>query len=382
MENFVMYNPVKLHFGKGVVENAGKSALKYGSKALLVYGKGSVKHSGAYDDTVKSLKASGVKVVEYSGIKSNPVIEDADKAAELGRKENVDMIVAVGGGSVIDCAKIISVAINCNGPAWGLVDGIARPQSAVPLLAVLTLAATGTEMNANAVIQNNQLMKKVGFKNNLMFPKHSFLDPQYTITVPADYTAFGVVDLVAHALEAFFGKGNATLTDKFILNIIDEAFEYGPKLIKHLEDYVLREKIMFAATCALNGMTVWGKSNQDWGVHAIGHVLSVMYDIPHGASLSIAYPAWFKLFKDRIPQRIGELGKGLFNNASPDIVIERLEKYFRNLNAPVKLSQIGVDISAKEEKDKVIDVMVNNKVAGFNYDINREDYWVLLNMME
>ncbi len=381
MENFVMYNPVKLHFGKGVAENAGKSALKYGSKALLVYGKGSVKHSGAYDDTVKSLKEAGVKVVEYSGIKSNPVIEDADKAAELGRKENVDMIVAVGGGSVIDCAKVISVAIPYEKPAWNLVSGAEKPQSAIPLLSVLTLAATGTEMNANAVIQSDKLLKKVGFKNNLMFPKHSFLDPSYTTTVPADYTAYGVVDLVAHALEAFFGKGDSTLTDKFIFSIIKEAFEYGPELMEDLENYKLREKVMFAATCALNGMTVWGKQGQDWGVHAIGHVLSVIYDIPHGASLSVVYPAWLKLFKDRIPERVGELGLGLFDDSNASNLINNLENYFSKIRAAVRLSQLKIDITDKKEKDRIIEVMTDNKVSGFNYEMTREDYSVLLDLM-
>ncbi len=377
-----MYNPVKLHFGKGVVEKTGKSASEYGKKALLVYGRGSVKHNGAYDDTAGSLNEAGIEIVEYTGIRPNPVVEDADRAADLGRRENVDMIVAVGGGSVIDCAKVISVAVPCQRPAWELVEGAVKPLSGIPLLAVLTLAATGTEMNANAVIQNNKLMKKVGFKNNLMFPKHSFLDSSYTLTVPANYTAYGIVDLVAHALEAFFGNGDSTLTDKFTLNIIDEAFEYGPKLMNDLKNHELREKIMFAATCALNGMTAWGRKGHDWGVHAIGHVLSVIYDIPHGASLSIAYPAWFKLFKDRIPKRIGQLGKGLFNHANPDIVIDRFEKYFSGMDAPVKLSQLGVDISAKDVKEKVTDVMVKNKVSGFNYEIDQDDYMLLLEMME
>ncbi len=382
MENFVIYNPVKLHFGKGVVEDLGGSAALFGRKALLVCGRGSVRRNGSYDDTVKGLNESGIDFIEYTGIKSNPVIEDADRAAELARKENVDMVIAVGGGSVIDCAKVISVAIPYERPAWELVEGIAKPQSATPLLAVLTLAATGTEMNANAVIQNNNLMKKVGFKNSLMFPKHSFLDPSYTLSVPGNYTSYGIVDLAAHALEAFFGKGETTLTDRFIFDIIEEAFEYGPKLMQDLQNYELREKIMFAATCALNGMTVWGKANHDWGVHAIGHVMSVIYDIPHGASLSIAYPAWLKMFKNHIPQKISQLGKGLFNNNSPDIVIEKFESFFKNIDAPVKLSQMGIDLSEKNEKEKVVDVMMKNKVSGFNYEIKQQDYMLLLEMMK
>jgi len=381
MSNFLIYNPVKLHFGKDVVGNIGKSALLYGKKALLMYGKGSVKKNGAYEDAIKSLDSSGIEIVEYNGIKSNPVIEDADKAAELGKRENVDMVVAVGGGSVIDCAKITSVVMCSEGSAWDIAESTIKPKSNIPLLCVLTLAATGTEMNPVAVIQNDKLKKKVGFGSNFMFPKHSFLDPQYTLTVPYDYTAYGIVDLVAHALEAFFGKGDSSLTDKFTISIIDEAFEYGPELMKDLGSYEMRKKIMFAATCALNGMTVWGKDYQDWGVHSIGHVLSVIYDIPHGASLSVAYPAWLKLFKNRIPERIGKLGEQLFNNNKPDYVIEKIENYFKSLGAPISMNELNIDISEEKEKRRILEVMKINNVSGFNYEINEDDYLFLIEEM-
>lgn len=381
MEKFNMYNPVKLSFGKNVVDNLGESAAGYGKKALLIFGKGSVKRNGAYDDSVKSLKNAGIEIVEYNGIKSNPVIEDADKAAEIGRKEGIDMIVAVGGGSVIDCAKVVSVAIPYSGAAWDLVEGKAEPKSSMPLLAVLTLPATGTEMNPAAVIQDDKLLKKVGFGSELMFPKQSFLDPTYTLSIPANYTAYGIVDLVAHALEAYFGKGETTLTDRFIFSIIKEALDYGPKLINNLDDYDLREKIMFAATCALNGMTTWGKEGQDWGVHQVGHVLSVMYDVPHGASLSIAHPSWMRLFKGRIPERISQLGKALFNEEDPDTVIQRFEGFFETLGAPIKLSQIGIDFSDEKVKDKVFEVIKDNNVSGCNHALSRDDYKFLIEDM-
>ena len=166
---------------------------------------------------------------------------------------------------------------------------------------MLTLAATGTEMNRFAVVQNNQTKEKLGYGDPLIYPKESFLDPSYTISVPANYTSYGITDLIAHSLEAFFGEGEASLSDRFVYAIIHEALDNGPLLMKDPENYLLREKIMYAATNALNNLTFYGRKSGDWGVHSIGHVLSVLYDIPHGASLSIAYPAWLRLHQDRIP---------------------------------------------------------------------------------
>ncbi len=171
--------------------------------------------------------------------------------------------------------------------------------TSVPLIAVLTLAATGTEMNPVAVLQNPGTREKIGFRNDAMYPTHSFLDPAYTLSVPANYTAYGIVDLVAHCLEAWFGEGDATLSDRFVLSIIKEALEYGPALMADLSNYELRARIMWAATNALNNMTMYGRVSGDWGVHALGHVLSFLYDTPHGASLSIMYPAWMKTYAEK-----------------------------------------------------------------------------------
>jgi alcohol dehydrogenase YqhD (iron-dependent ADH family) len=225
MENFVAYNPVQLHFGKDCVKDLGKAAVTLGKKALLVYGKGSVLRNGSYDDTLKQLKDSGIGVIEYSGIKPNPVVDAVDEAAEIGISEKVDMVVAVGGGSVIDSAKIIAVCIADKAKGWDVMTRKQEPQRSLPLIAVLTLAATGTEMNPTSVLQNHTTDQKIGFRHPVMFPVHSFLDPSYTISVPANYTAFGIVDLVAHSLEAWFGKGEADLSDRFVVAIIKEALE-------------------------------------------------------------------------------------------------------------------------------------------------------------
>ncbi|MEE4176533.1 MAG: iron-containing alcohol dehydrogenase [Bacteroides sp.] len=377
MENFRINNPVDLHFGAGVVEKLGPLAFGYGKKALLVYGKGSVKTNGSYHQTLKSLQDAGVEVVEYDGIKSNPIIEDVDEAADLGRREGVKMVVALGGGSVIDSAKIIAITIAVSHSGWAFLDGPEKPVKAIPLLCVLTLAATGTEMNAAAVVQSDSKKKKIGYVNKLMYPKHSFLDPGFTISVPPNQTAYGIVDLIAHALEAWFGEGDASLSDRFIIAIIKEALKYGPELMKNLEDYDLRARIMYAATCALNGMTVPGKKSQDWGVHNIGHTLGVKWDLAHGATLSIVYPAWLKLHKERMPHRITELGSALFGSETVDDTIYKLEYFFKLLGSPIRLSQAGIQCSEKD-KEELFEIMQLNKVNGLHHKLSEQDYRFLI----
>ncbi len=381
MENFVWYNPVKLHFGDGVTDKIGKVTAEFGNRVLLVTGKGSAKASGAYEQVVTRLQNEGLTITEYSGIKSNPIVEDVDKAAALGKEKKIDVIVALGGGSVIDSAKTISVAMKYDGPAWDIVTGVHKPKDSTPLIAVLTLAATGTEMNPVAVVQNNCKQQKIGFGNSHMYPRHSFLDPSYTFSVPKNYTAYGVVDLIAHSLEAWFGEGDATLSDRFIIAIIKEAMKNGPDLLEDLENYDLRAKIMYAATCALNGLTSYGKKSGDWGVHGIGHSLSVVYDVPHGASLSIAYPAWMKLQKDRIPERIQDLGKALFEISEVDDIIYKLEYIFKALGSPVRLKDIDIKINEGNTRERLKNAMVVSKVDGVVHKLTHQDYETLLDLM-
>ncbi|MDX9942836.1 MAG: iron-containing alcohol dehydrogenase [Bacteroidales bacterium] len=380
MENFRIYNPVELHFGAGVVKKLGSLASAYGNKALLVYGKGSVKRNGSYRETLQSLLDAGIEVVEFDGIKSNPIIEDVDAAADLGRKEGVSMIIAVGGGSVIDSAKIIALTIPVSHSGWEFLDGSEKPLKALPLIGVLTLAATGTEMNAAAVVQSDTHQKKIGYVHKLMYPRHSFLDPTYTCSVPENYTAYGIADLIAHALEAWFGEGEASLSDRFIIAIIKEALKYGPALMKDLENYALRARIMYAATCALNGMTVPGKKSQDWGVHNIGHTLGVKWDLAHGATLSIVYPAWLKLQQDRIQDRITELGSALFGCESVEDTIYKFEYFFKLIGCPITLSQAGIQCS-KADKDDLHRIMQLNQVDGIHHKLNEEDYRFLIDHM-
>lgn len=379
MENFIAYNPTTLHFGRDVLRTLGQTVNRYGKKVLLVYGKGSIKKNGLYDEVLKQLESIGAEVYEYGGIRSNPVVQDVDAAAAIGRENMVDVILAVGGGSVIDSAKVISVAIPVEIPAWDFFSRRAMPRSAVPLIAVLTLAATGSEMNQFAVLSNHEAEVKGSIGSPLIFPKHSFLDPQLTIPVPRNYTAYGIADLIAHALEAYFGKGeDATLTDRFVFSIIKEAMEYGPALLDDLSNYELRAKIMFAATMALNGMTMYGRASGEWGVHSIGHILSLLYDVPHGASLTIVYPAWMRLQRDRIPHRIAQLGENLFNVRDPEETISRFEDFFRRIECPVRLKEATGDQANPEE---IFRVMVSNKAATYVHKLDLDDYRKIIELM-
>lgn len=378
MENFEIYNPVKAYFGRDVILKLGKEINKHGKRILLVYGKGSIKENGIYDAVIQQIESAGAEVYEYSGIKPNPVIEDVRAAVSLGKSKEVDMIIAVGGGSVVDSSKVISIGIAGDEDPWDYVKGKHVPPGGIPILAVLTLAATGTEMNRFAVVQDNKTKEKTGFGYPPMYPTVSFLDPSYTMSVNAAYTSYGVVDLIAHALEAYFGKGDASLSDRFVFSIINEAIEYGPQLMDELNSYDLRARIMYAATMALNNLTMYGRESGDWGVHSIGHVLSVLYDVPHGASLSIAYPAWLKLHKDGARDRIIQLGENLFGVSSVDDTIKALEMYFTKIKSPIRLSETSYGPYDQEEIRKT---MVSNHVSGAHHKMAEEDYRKLLSLM-
>ncbi len=378
MENFEIYNPVKAYFGRDVIQNLAQEIKSRGNRILLIYGKGSIKQNGIYDAVMEQININGSEVFEYSGIKPNPLIEDVRAAVSLGKSKEVDLVLAVGGGSVIDSAKVTAIGIAGDADPWEYVKGKETPHGAVPLIAVLTLAATGTEMNCFAVVQDSATNEKIGFGYPPMYPAVSFLDPAYTISVSAEYTSFGITDLIAHALEAYFGRGDASLSDRFVFGIIKEALEYGPQLMNDLTNYDLRARIMYAATMALNNLTAYGRKSGDWGVHSIGHVLSVLYDVPHGASLSIAYPAWLRLHKDRSADRIIQLGKNLFDVSTVDETIKQLEDFFTSIGSPIRLSQTSY---GDYSESKIIDTFRSNKVSGMHHRLSGEDHNRLVEIM-
>jgi len=381
MVNFTAYNPVKLHFGKSVIEKLPSEIHSYGNKALIISGKGSVKKLGYFDQLTDQLKDAGIEYIEYEGIKANPVVEDVEKAVRLAKDEKVDFIIAMGGGSVIDTAKVVSIAAGSNLPAWKLMKREVSPSHSIPLFTILTLAATGTEMNAAAVIQNHQTQEKIGLFHPLMYPKVSFLDPSYTLSVPKDQTINGIIDLTAHSLEAYFGDGDAPLSDRFAVANILEAFDYSKDLLEHLQDYDLRARMMWNATVAENGTTMHGReATGDWGTHALAHHISLLWDTPHGQTLSIVFPAWMKVMKKEIPHRIIKLGQLLSGqkDITADETIAIFEMFFKALGAPLKMKDIGLN---EKEKEKLLSLWKKNKPTGLNIQLDDAHYEEIIKLI-
>ena len=381
MNNFTAYNPVKLHFGKKVVEKIPDEIKNKYHKALIVTGKGSAKKWGYFSDLTEQLKKTNTSFVTYEGIKPNPVIEDVEKAVEIAVNEKVDLIIALGGGSVIDSAKLISIAAASKKDPWKLMKREVSPTASIPLFAILTLAATGTEMNAAAVLQNHQAQEKIGLLHPLMYPKVSFLDPSYTLSVPRDQTVNGIIDLTAHSLEAYFADGNAPLSDRFAAANILEAFDYSKNLLDNLQNYELRARMMWNATVAENGTIMHGRPyTGDWGAHALAHHISLLWDTAHGQSLSIIFPAWMKVMQKEIPERIAYLGQLLSGNknitASETVSI--FEMFFKAMGAPLKMHEIGLG-----EKDKTILLQLwkKNKPTGLNIPLNEKHYEEIIELI-
>jgi len=373
MENFITYNPTKLYFGKNILEKLPDEVQNLGKKALLITGKGSVKKFGYLDQTQSLLEKSGVEIIHFENIKPNPTLKDAEKAVALAKEHQIDFVVALGGGSVIDTAKMVALAYANNQPIWDLMKHQVEPTKKVPLIAILTLAATGTEMNAAAVLQNHQTQEKIGYLNPLMYPQAAFLDPTFTLTVPKNQTINGIVDLIAHSLEAYFSGGDAPLSDRIVAGIINETRDFSPKLLSNLSDYDLRARMMWAATVALNGTTMPGRAtNGDWGTHDLAHHISLLWDTPHGQTLSIIFPAWMKAMKYQISDRLENLGKLITGKeTTADETIAWFENFFARIGAPLKMSEIGLQ---KQDKEKLLALWNKNKPGGMHISLTEEDY--------
>lgn len=384
MENFSYYNPTKIIFGKNEVDRIGSEAKIVGTKAIILIGKGSAKKSGLYARVVSSLNMHGIKSVTFEGIKSNPTFEDADEAVALAKEFKADMVIAVGGGSVIDSAKAVAMGYYVNHSVWDFYLQKEKPEKALPLINILTLAATGTEMNSSTVLQDTSGGMKKGYSSPLIFPKLSILDPSLTYSVPAGYTAYGVADLIAHCLEVYFGKSESPLSDYYIASILKLATVYGPKVIKNPEDYDARANIMWLATNALNGSLVNGKGNGDWGSHLFEHTLSVLFDIAHGAGLSIVFPAWMKHFSSQFESKLAFLGRMVFDinegteKDQASAFIKKLEEFYSSIHTPIRLSEVNI---TRSDKDKILENLKLNNASGRVYSMCPTDHEMILEKM-
>ncbi len=357
---FEYSNPTRVVFGAGTLPRLGEIVRQYGSRALLVIGGGSVKRSGIFDKAVQSLKDAGVAVILCDGIEPNPRISSVRRGAALARENKCDVVVALGGGSVMDASKVIAAAALYDGDPWGMIyhgqPNVHIPTEALPLITVPTLAATGSEMNCGAVISNSETTEKSFMSTACLYPKVALMDPELTISVPQNQTAFGVCDLITHVTEAYFnGPGNTPLQDRFAEGVILTAMEYGPKAIDNGEDLDARSHIQWAATVALNGWVSSGASG-GYPVHMIEHTVSAYHDITHAAGLAIINPAWMRFAARTNPAKFVQFAErifGLKSKGSDDLDcalagIDRFEQFLKSIGCPTRFSDLGIDGSLIE----------------------------------
>ncbi|RDI36665.1 iron-containing alcohol dehydrogenase [Falsibacillus pallidus] len=383
MNEFTFYNPVKLIFGKDQLSELKNELPQYGKKVLLVYGGGSIKKSGLYDKVVAELKEMDAEVFELAGVEPNPRVTTARKGIEICKKENIDVLLAVGGGSVIDCTKLIAAGAKYDGDAWDLVTKKAFAKEALPFGTVLTLAATGSEMNAGSVITNWETNEKYGWGSPATFPKFSILDPQNTFTVPKNHTIYGMVDMMSHVFEQYFNNAdNTPVQDRMCEGVLNTVIETAPKLIDDLENYELRETILYAGNIALNGMLQMGYRG-DWATHNIEHAVSAVYDIPHAGGLAILFPNWMKHNLDVNPARFKQMAVNVFGvdpegKSDKEAALEGIEKlreFWSSIGAPSSLADYDIDDS---KLDSIADKAMSNGEFGNFTKLNRDDVLSIL----
>jgi len=347
MQNFTFHNPTKIIFGQGTLGQLGPEAACCGKKALYLYGKGSIKKNGVYDATVASLKSAGIELVEFDGVKANPVISHTREGVALAKREKVDMIIGVGGGSVIDEAKAIAAGAVMEPDVWEFYARRYTLKGALPLLSVLTLAATGTEMNGGTVITNEETNEKFGLADPWLYPKVSIMDPTTLLTVPADQTAYGAVDAVTHLLESYFTQEDkyTPIQDRYVEGIVKTITEITETQQKNPNDLTARATFMWAATLAWNGLAPAGVGKWSTPNHLIGHSMSALHDTAHGASLSISLSGWMPWYAEQPGgvERLAQLGKAVFGVSTAEQTIEAFRAWFRSIGSPTTLADIGVD---------------------------------------
>lgn len=378
MENFIFHNPTKLIFGKDQLEHLREEVPKYGKKVLLVYGGGSIKRSGLYQKVTGILEEIGSQVFELPGVEPNPRITTARKGVEICKQEGIEFLLAVGGGSVIDCTKLIAAGAKYDGDPWDIVIKKATVIEALPFGTVLTLAATGSEMNSGSVITNWETNEKYGWGSPATFPKFSILDPVNTFTVPKDQTIYGIVDMMSHTLEHYLHvEDNTEYQDRMAESLLLTVMETAPKLLNDLENYDYRATILYCGTMALNGIINMGFKG-DWATHNLEHAVSAVYDIPHGGGLAILFPNVMKHNLHVKPERFKKLAVRVFG-VNPEGKtaeeaglegIQKLREFWNSIGAPSRLADYHIDDS---KLDLMADRAMENGEFGNFAKLNRED---------
>ena len=355
MENFEFFNPVKIIFGKGQIAKLG-GALPAGARLLVTYGTGSIKRNGVYDQVMANLQ--GHTVSEFSGIEPNPAYETLMKAVEVVKRERIDFLLAVGGGSVLDGTKFIAAAARFEGEPWDIVAKNAPVNAAVPLGAVLTLPAAGSEMNCGAVVSRAGTQEKFPFASPLVYPKFSIIDPQVTFTLPARQVGNGIVDAFAHVLEQYLTyPANAPLQDRFAESILLTLIEEGPKTLANSADYNSRANLCWCASMALNGLIGLGVP-QDWTTHMVGHELTALRGLDHAQTLAVVFPGVLAERKQakrakllQYAERVWGIHRGA-EDEKIDQAIQNTRTFFESVGVKTHLKDYGVAPDVVESVSK------------------------------
>lgn len=353
MDNFIFQNPVKLIMGRGMIGRLSEE-IPADKRVMITFGGGSVKKNGVYDQVKEALKNHFT--VEFWGIEPNPSIETLRKAIALGKEEKVDYLLAVGGGSVIDGTKLISAGLLYDGDAWDLVLAGRPVTHTVPLATVLTLPATGSEMNSGAVISRHETKEKYPFYSN--YPLFSILDPEVTFTLPSHQVACGIADTFVHVMEQYMTTpGQSRVMDRWAEGILQTLMEIAPKIRENQHDYQLMSDFMLSATMALNGFIAMGVS-QDWATHMIGHELTALHGLTHGHTLVIVFPGTLRVLRKAKGDKILQYGEWVLGITSGsrderiDEAIRRTEEFFRSLGLTTRLSEEGIGMETIGEIER------------------------------
>lgn len=358
MENFEYRAGTKVLFGKGQIENLPPEVKSYGRKVLLCYGGGSIKKIGVYDEIQRLL--SDCEIYELAGIAPNPKIDSVREGVELCRKYGIEVILAVGGGSVIDCAKVVSAAVYYDGEPWNMVKKAVQTEKALPLITILTLAATGSEYDAGAVISNTATNEKLGYDSELVRPKVSILDPTYTFSVSSKQTAAGAIDIMSHLMEQYFTAQSTFLADQMLTGAMKTVIRYAQIAVREPDNYEARSELMWLSSLACNGILSTGCSYSGWSCHGIEHELSAFYDVTHGVGLAIVTPRWMRhILNEQTVSRLAKFGIDVWGlDAAQDErtiaekAIAEVEGFFTSLGVPMTLTELGIGTEHFEEMAK------------------------------
>lgn len=349
MNNFDLYLNTHVFFGREATSNIPQNINCYGNRVLMVYGGGSIFKNGVYEEVTTILQNGGIEYIELGGIDPNPRIASVREGAKICKENNIDVVLAVGGGSTVDCAKAIAAAACYSGDAWDLVLDKSKVTKALPIFVVLTIAATGSEMDCGAVISNPETKDKYDFDSPWMRPSCAFMDPTHTFTVPKKQTAAGTVDIMSHVLEAYFSRAQGFMQDRIAEALLKTCIVNGNIALDNPTDYDARANLMWASSWAINGLTSCGKG-QAWSVHQIEHMLSGYYDITHGVGLAILTPVWMEYVLDESSvDKFAEYAKNVWDvddndkwNAARE-GIRKTRECFTSWGMPTKLSELDID---------------------------------------